>query len=1042
MLNIDTLRIGSPPAHHPRVLADPLLPTNRVVPTEPSPEAPRADEARSPVKKGTLRSFFREHRHKKRRKKELLRELDDLQRENAKLQSEYTYAKLILSELKQEHLNELEKASRTRAQQRKNETQVQTSACQTDPCTSVLGDFRAVPRKNYAFIYNLFTVPTPEQLRKSLDKFQKSGMKVSVKDDAKGSATDDAEHSAKTSVHNDAENASRCDAQSELKENEAEKAPEVDAERTAAELNKEMNEPVEHSQHELPAKENSDAAMRTEPDGVRSSVSATVSKRAAKEKSTISFSSYNTDRSAQSVILEPPRRSSVPAQPQSVTEIAEENGAGLKEPETRPSEGAAQENTARDAPCVMRDEAPQEQPAVADENSVAQEGAAAENCLDAADESRRDDGLDAVLQPKVSVESSPASDRSSESSLLLKLRQAISNVAASLEPGTNSVRPDDNHDAEAPRRAPPAVNYDSQTLVDMVQRRSTGEEGMTSRRFLPPNHDDVRALRDPGRKEFEKRRRVSCSALRPPLQKAVVMNAALCCHTEIPGGATPTATRRGATRTPVTAAGTPRPWDMGIARPAAAPEPELSTVTTPPAPSLTAPLNAVSASDRDSLSSDSEADTDCAADGYESSTEFHGSEKNVAKTALQNRTSGFNRGMNQASGRSTFKSDAMTAAAIERTATIGRKKSYRKKRNSPRHANSARSSSSSSSSEDSGCTSRRWRRRSSVAGTRTPSTYSGTSTGTTSRATTATRPVSSTRPLSPITVLSGTVTDTDASRVTTAFGRKGGASTRTTVRATSRATSTAASSPVPKTISRGASRATTPTSFLSTPQGGLSSCEMSPSESEAATPTTPRRFLADLSGEQGLVHCKRSIFENLSSAGYTRVDDRAPGKTNRRSEAQQSSGLRGSGLKGFATQDKTGRAQMPPLAQCGKSRDPKKKSTFIVQRAELYAPFPPKIMRSLLPSFIDVDPSVRPDMVPQAMPFDPGRHGDEKSNADMYKGHCLHKASTSPPKQPMPQHWEDKQSCLLPAFYSFSDDSRPGDQANRKTTRFDLGEAI
>lgn len=1055
MLNMDTLRICSPPARHPRVLTDPLLPTTRGDPTAATvpvriPE-PAVAEARSPDKKGTLSFFFREHRHKKRRKKELLRELADLQRENARLQSEFTHAKLVLSELKQKHLNELEKTARAKAQQRKNETQVESTACQTDPYTNCLGEFKAVPRKNYAFIYNLFTVPTPEQLRRSLDKFQKSGMKVAIKDNDKDSTTDDTENGAKTDVENDAKSAVRCDDRSEVKEKD-DKPPEADADRMTAELNKETSEPAAHSQHELSAKVDSEAGLRTEPIVAKSSVSAVVSKRAAKEKSSISFSSYNTDRSAQSAVAETTRLPSLPAQCRSVANMPEEYGTEFKEPETRPHV-TAQANVTADVPCVTREEAPQEQPAVVDESNSAVLEKAPNNCPNASRDSRRDEcsearlqhnvsavslpASEAGLQHKVSAESSPSSGRSSESSLLLKLRQAISNVAGSLLTGANSPKPGEEQDMEAPRRAPPSAN---QTVYDMIQRGSMGEEGVTSRRFLPPNHDEVRALRDPGRKEFEKRRRVSCSALRPPLQKAVVINAALCCHTASPGGATPTPTRQGPTRTSATVTGTPRPWSVGRTRPAVVPGSGPSTVTPPPY-SPTSPLNAVSASQEDTLSSSSEADTDCAADDCESSTEFHGSEKNVAKTALQNRTSGFNRGMSPASGRSTYKSDATTAAAAtEKTASVVRKKNFRKKRSSPRRASSARPSSSSSSDEDSDRTTRRWRRRPSAVGTRTPSTYSGTSTATTSRATTVTRPPSSARPLSPITVLSGTVTDSDASRPTTAFGRKGGASTRTTCKETSRAASTAASTPVPAARRRGVSRATTPSSLLSTHQGELTSSEMSPSESEAATPSTPRQFLAGYPSEQGVVHYKRSIFENLSSAGYTHVDDRVPGSASRRVEGQQIGGIRGQ--KVFTAHGRTGRAQVPSSAQPDRSRDPTKKSTFVVQRAELYAPFPPKIMRSLLPSFIAVDPSVRPDMVPQSMPFEPGQHGDEKPNAAMYKGHCPHQASTSPPKQPRPPHWEDMQSCLLPAFYSFSGESHVGDQANRKTTRFDLGEAI
>ncbi|KAL1473313.1 hypothetical protein MTO96_003862 [Rhipicephalus appendiculatus] len=151
----------------------------------PSTQEPPSPLERSPVvqhaepsakasvqKKGTLRSFFwgtssagKELRSK--RKKELLQQLADLQRENARLQSECDHVRLIYSELKQERLIEQEKASRAKALDGRlqSETQLMSSASQTDPCSNLLGEFRAVPRKNYAFIYNVFTVPTPEQLQ-------------------------------------------------------------------------------------------------------------------------------------------------------------------------------------------------------------------------------------------------------------------------------------------------------------------------------------------------------------------------------------------------------------------------------------------------------------------------------------------------------------------------------------------------------------------------------------------------------------------------------------------------------------------------------------------------------------------------------------------------------------------------------------------------------------------------------------------------------------------------------------------------------------
>lgn len=120
-----------------------------------------------------------------------------------------------------------------------------------------------------------------------------------------------------------------------------------------------------------------------------------------------------------------------------------------------------------------------------------------------------------------------------------------------------------------------------------------------------------------------------------------------------------------------------------------------------------------------------------------------------------------------------------------------------------------------------------------------------------------------------------------------------------------------------------------------------------------------------------------------------------------------------------------------------------KDKSYVVQRAEYLAPFPPKIMKTLLPSFIEVDPSVRPDKAPRLSFPDSEKHGDVKSNTCLNL-HC-HQASEkvcpSPQRQIKPVHWEDMQSCLLPAFYSFSsEEHRAGDRAGRPCG--DLGEVI
>ncbi|XP_054925170.1 uncharacterized protein [Dermacentor andersoni] len=1083
MLNIDTMRIGStvelavePTPVTPPVDAEPPLRLERSPVVQAEPAKPLAN------KKGALRSFFwgtgctgKEQPLRNKRKKELLRELADLQRENERLQSECDYVKLICSELKQERLIDLEKVSRAKAQERKlrSETQFMSSASQTDPCNNLLGEFRAVPRKNYAFIYNVFTVPTPEQLKRSLEKFQKANPKIGFKVGSKSDVK-------KRNSHNDAR---EDDVTPEVPEENGatEKTPQEAVEGVTEEPAIDDDDPKADARNQSPVDEESGGTVvRTDLPEVRSLDSASAHESSPKKKLSTKFSSSTTGRSGDTVDAEGGSGGlALPAQTESALEASvvelkepEVPAAEVKEPEflagalqevqAGPSDTAVETN-ATDVPTVppSQDWPQEESPAADDKNTAAlDEAVILSYCSSASKASVREDpsgaGTPREEAPVVCLSPSEnkMSEKSSESSLLLKLRQAVSNMAASLEPDVDFPQPSsDKRDAvKSVREAPTGMEVNVETAPHAGQRYGVGTEPMTSRHFLPPNHADAGVQRDPGRKEFEKRRRVSCATLKPPLQKTIVMNATLCRHLESPARPASGASSRRGAATPASTASTPRPWSLNMPRLAAVeaqqsastPLRQLDTTSPQPGPfsmerrALSTPL------ERDSLSSDTGADTDCAAD--ESSSEFHASARNVANTALTNRTSGVSRGT--ASQASSARSAATTSATTA-SATSKKRKTFRKKKNSPRRAGSALPRlPSTSSSEESQRTPRRTRTGSSRAGASTRSTtYSGAP-STPSR---TTRPPSSASPVSPVSVAlsnnAETVADSDTSRPTTAFGPKDGASTRNSGRADSRATSTTArgGSPMLSDRRRDLSRATTQSSLLSRPQRDLTSSEMSPSESETPTPTARRRFLAGHENEPSSVKCKRSIFETLSSAGYTHIDDHAIGSTGGHCDNPPSGETRGRRQNVTADGGRTGRTQAPPPPDLRRDKATPNKSAFVVQRADLYAPFPRKIMRTLLPSFIDVDPSVRPDKVPQYAPFEPGRHGDEKSNTSLFKDHWHHKVDKAPastPKYARAPHWEGLQSGLLPDLYSFTDDTRLGDQAGRKLTRFDLGEVI
>ncbi|XP_075729890.1 uncharacterized protein LOC142771859 [Rhipicephalus microplus] len=657
--------------------------------------------------------------------------------------------------------------------------------------------------------------------------------------------------------------------------------------------------------------------------------------------------------------------------------------------------------------------------------------------------------------------SAKSSEKSSESSLLLRLRQAVSNMAANLEANANAPPPSlKKRETANTSDAPTGAEVKVELVTGVEQRHGTDTEPTTSRYFIPTSHPRGGVQRDPGRKEFEKRRRVSSGSLRLPLQKAIVMNATVQCqHMEGAGSppASGASSRFGTASAPSNAAATPRPWSLNrirlpvveslrsastpIRQPARSPRQFAPTVVKGRKKALSPPL------EDDSLSSDDGTDSDCAAD--ESSIEFHGSGRNIANRAFQNRMSGVSWGT--ASQVSSARSAALTASTA--ATTVKRKKSFRKKRNSPRRVGSTLPSlpSSSSSDESQRAPTRRRRPRSFRSRTASRSvTFSGASSTTPSRATgSTTRPPSSACPLSPVSVaFSNNVatTDSEASRPTTTFGPTDRASTGTTVIPDGRATSTTVGvcSPSPTSRRSDLSCVTIQSSLLSRPQEDLASSEMSPSESGSSTPTLPRQFLANNVSNPNSVKCKRSIFETLSSAGYTHIDDTTIGPRSGNCENSPKGATRWPRQNVTVEEGRPGKNQASTPPDRNKEKGAKNKAAFVVHRTELYAPFPPNIMRTLLPSFIDVDPTVRPDKVPRHI-FDPGRHGDEKSNTALFKDRCHHtphKVPASPPKYPESPHWEGAQSGLLPDMYSFNDESRAGDQADRKMTHFDLGEVI
>ncbi|XP_077546555.1 uncharacterized protein LOC144159130 isoform X2 [Haemaphysalis longicornis] len=984
----DTLGIGSAAvlASSPSALSGPSTAGVFLEGGGSAQTAGKAARGSGQKKKTGLRYFFwgKKDPAVKKRKKELLKELTDLQQEYARLQSECTEARQVCSELKQERLMDLEKASKAKAQQRRmsDASHLESSACQTDSWHGLPlpGEFRGVPRKNYAFVYSLFTVPTPEQLKKSLEKFQKSRSELSAK-----IASKSAEDNAKSDVEGSMEPG--------RKDSEVGNVPdEPSEEKPGPEVDLRINQLVT----KVPI-----AAETGKTDYVRPSSPGATSLPAAPDQSSDSLPPHDTEK------LEESKEVAVLAESQSVPVIHDVTSDGEQSRiEDSATSGATEVVTAKtkaeSVPSATSTDGTPKQPSAAEDKKteILNEVVVTSDDSNSRRRSRCGDGSDndsrldkapaeAALPPRNKTMQNP-----SESSLLLKLRQAVSSVTATLQADASVMQADVVKRCAHQPRAPQAVEVKCETLQEMVQRDDAAQVPVASRHFLSSNQTANRAHKDPGRKEFEKRRRVSSGSLRPPGQKAIVMTATGCPTFKRPGSGASNASRRSATTTLVNATGTPRPLSSG--RPTSA---QRSAALAPPSTPLrpTSPTQTVSGaegllntpvSETDSLSCDSDPDTDCAADDFESSSDFHASERNVARTALQNRTSGYSRTRSQTSGRST--KSALTASVTETPSmTAATRKKFRKKRNSPRRVLSTVPSFSSSTSDDSVPTPSPGRR------TITPSTvgkastlYSSTPTAS-SRATNRTsRRLTSATPVSSPDMLSSAATsEAETSRPTTGLGTNYSRTTTpkwTDKRGHTSATSSTmrTSSAIPTPRPRNASSASKRTLVRSRSPKDLTSSELSPTETDAS-PSLEQQETSSTTATSSENNSK-GIFGSLTSAGYTAFeDDGAVRRTAKPGKGNQSCGVAHGPDDRMARPVASQADQLP-----GKNS---KDKSYVVQRAEYLAPFPPKIMKTLLPSFIEVDPSVRPDKAPRLSFPDSEKHGDVKSNTCLNL-HC-HQAS-------------------------------------------------
>ncbi|CAN8005733.1 unnamed protein product [Ixodes pacificus] len=212
---------------------------------------------------------------------------------------------------------------------------------------------------------------------------------------------------------------------------------------------------------------------------------------------------------------------------------------------------------------------------------------------------------------------------------------------------------------------------------------------------------------------------------------------------------------------------------------------------------------------------------------------------------------------------------------------------------------------------------------------------------------------------------------------------------------------------------RGTSTVQSPGSPLA-PAQSKTGTEMSPSDEKH---TQSRHFLSENQNKESSEGYKRSFFESLSSAGYLPFDDDATMRRptvvvdNRRQYLSDEDCDSLGDARGLAKSLQT---------SCGVKADPSEKSYAVQRSCPVVMPFPREIMKTLLPSFVNLDGCSRVDKItPNMLAFE---KSSATTNPDAWlPGYHPWTEIKDPalPKESKPVNWEEVQSCLLPAFYSF-----------------------
>ncbi|CAN8001585.1 unnamed protein product, partial [Ixodes hexagonus] len=382
---------------------------------------------------------------------------------------------------------------------------------------------------------------------------------------------------------------------------------------------------------------------------------------------------------------------------------------------------------------------------------------------------------------------------------------------------------------------------------------------------------------------------------------------------------------------------------------------------------------------------------------YETSSEFHASLKNVMRAAVEKRTTDVQPSTSKTSGRNTAKTDQRKK----------RKKSKRK-RDTLRRAGSPPTPSTSSEGSLAEALARH-RGRKSVASFLAP---------------TLSEPSSRAMPVLPY----STGKSSQSSDALTKCAHMTGASSGVSSSGTSTTDDRKLLQSLEKTTSE-QSTATQPTQFTS----GLRSIStvQSPATthrypSGTATDTSPsdeelpqgRQFLSDAQNKETLEGNKRSFFECLSSAGYLPFDDAT---MSRRAPVVVDSSRQ---YLSDDDNDALGNAHtLVGTIQPGRRKQADSSNrSYVVQRAQSPPmPFPREIMKTLLPSFVNLDDCVRVDKIMTsrvAIASNPAMEHLGMTGLDRQAWTELRNFIAS--REPKPVNWEEMQSCLLPAFYTFS----------------------